>query len=230
MTPDRPVGVVLLPGLDGTNALRATFAARLSQDRAVTVIPYPDDEALDYRALDGFVRDRLPEGRFVVLGESFSGPVAITLAHDAPDLVAGLILVSTFAKNPWPSALSHAVPLLDARLCPDWLLDLIMLGDRTSPVLAHTLQTVAAALPRAVLQARARAALTIDVSDQLAATRCPVLCLSGRSDWLIQSRSRAHIVRCRPDCRVVTLDGAHNLLMTHVDEATLAVGQFCNRA
>ena len=229
MTLDGPLPLVLLPGLDGTLALRTRLADALSPYRRVTVIPYPDDPALDYAALDGFVRERLPTGRFVVLGESFSGPVAIRIAHDAPGRAAGLILVSTFAKNPWPSALSAAVGLLDARYCPDWLLEWMMLGDRTSPDIAQTLHGVADALPRRVLQARARAALNIDVSALLAATTCPALCVAGRSDWLIQARNLKHIVTLRPDCEVVTFDGAHNLLMTHVDEATLAINRFCER-
>jgi pimeloyl-ACP methyl ester carboxylesterase len=224
-----PVPIVLLPGLDGTAALRTAIASRLAFSRAVTVIAYDDDPALDYDALDGFVRARLPAGRFVVLGESFSGPVAIRLAYDERDRVAGLVLASTFARNPWPSWLASAVSLLDARYCPDRLADLILLGDRASPELSRVLHQVVDALPRTALQARSRAALTVDVSTLLAATTCPALCLSGSSDWLVQRRCASHIRALRPDCEMIVFDGSHNLLMTHVDEATLAINQFCDK-
>lgn len=224
-----PVPIVLLPGLDGTAALRTAIASRLAFSRAVTVIAYDDDPALDYAALDGFVRARLPAGRFVVLGESFSGPVAIRLAHDQPDRVAGLVLASSFARHPWPSWLSPAVALLDARYCPRRLADLVLLGDRASPELSRVLRQVVDGLPRAVLQARSRAALAVDVSRLLAATTCPALCLYGSWDWLIQRRCASHIQALRLDCEMVVFDGAHNLLMTHAEEATLAINQFCDK-
>lgn len=223
------VPIVLLPGLDGTATLRRAIAERLGLSRPVTVIVYADDPALDYKALDGFVRARLPAGRFVVLGESFSGPVAIRLAHDEPDRVAGLVLASTFAYSPWPSWLSPAVSLLDARFCPDYLAELVLLGDRATPELRQLLREVVKALPRRVLQARSREALAVDVSELLSTSSCPALCLAGDSDWLIQRRCSALIGVLRPDCEMVVFDGAHNLLMTHVDEATLAINQFCDK-
>ena len=224
MSPTLPV--VVLPGLDGTLALREGFAGRLKQQRPATVIPYPDDPALDYANLDTFVHARLPAGRFALLGESFSGPVAIRVAQSLPGRCVALILVSTFARNPWPSWFGLAAGLMDARLCPDGVLEAIMLGAHATPDSVEALHRVTAALPRNVLQARVRAALAVDVRAVLAATVCPVLCLHGRADWLIQSRCAHEIRRLRSDTSLICLDGAHNLLMTHADDATREIGHF----
>ncbi len=221
--------LVLLPGLDGTVALRASFADWLSRFCPVEIIAYPDDPALGYAALEPLVRNRLPAGRFVVLGESFSGPLAIRIAHDFPGRCAGLILVSTFARSPWPSWLAAAVRVLDERACPDSWIEAVMLGSHGTPENVAELRRVSAALPRAVLQGRARAAVSVDVSRLLAATTCPVLCLHGRSDWLIRSKCAREIVRLRLDARMVWLDGAHNLLMTHISEAAREILSFSAR-
>jgi pimeloyl-ACP methyl ester carboxylesterase len=219
--------IVLLPGLDGTALLRAPFAGQLGLSCPVQIIAYPDDPALDYAALERLVRSQLPaEGRFVVLGESFSGPLAIRIAHAYPDRCAGLILVSTFARSPWPAWLAPAVHVLDERKCPDRWIEAVMLGAHGTPEAIAALRQVSAALPREVLQARARAALTVDVRRLLAETKCPVLCLHGRSDWLIRAKCAREIVKLRPDATMVWLEGAHNLLMTHIEAATREITRF----
>jgi pimeloyl-[acyl-carrier protein] methyl ester esterase len=222
----QPLPLVFLPGLDGTARLRAGLVDVLRRTRPVTLMAYPDDPSLDYAALDGFVRARLPEGRFVVIGESFSGPVAIRLAQIEADRVVGLILLSTFARNPWPRWFAYGVPWLKNDHCPDAALAWVMLGGHAPAEQRTVLAEVAARLPKQVLQARSKAALSIDVSADLAACRCPLLCLSGRRDWLIQSRSAAHIRRLRPDGKFVMLDGAHNLSMTHIGEISAQIDKF----
>lgn len=95
--------LVLLPGMDGTGRLFAPLLSRLDESLEPVVIAYPEHEQLDYGQLHQFVRARLPEGEpFVLLGESFSGPVALTLAAAAPAGLCGLILCATFMRNPMP--------------------------------------------------------------------------------------------------------------------------------
>jgi pimeloyl-ACP methyl ester carboxylesterase len=67
------------------------------------IITYPPNIPLSYTALESLVRESLPTDRpFVLLGESFSGPIAISLsARQLPQQV-GLVLCSTFARNPRP--------------------------------------------------------------------------------------------------------------------------------
>ncbi|UUZ51553.1 alpha/beta hydrolase [Massilia sp. B-10] len=49
------------------------------------------------------MRSRLPPAEpYFLLGESFSGPVAIALAAERPPMLLGLILSCTFARNPLP--------------------------------------------------------------------------------------------------------------------------------
>ena len=106
-------GLVLLPGMDGTGALFERLVECLGDRLVTTVVRYPGDQFLDYDQLAALVSRSLPEDRpFVILGESFSGPVAIKLAASRPDGLKGFILGASFVRNPWP-LMTPMVGLLD---------------------------------------------------------------------------------------------------------------------
>jgi len=99
--------LVLLPGLDGTGKLLTTFVQALAQVLCAPwetqVIAYPKDEPLGYDELERRVRGALPDDRpFVLLAESFSGPIAIRIAASPARAMRGVILCGTFARNPYP--------------------------------------------------------------------------------------------------------------------------------
>lgn len=84
--------LVLLPGLDGTGELFDPLVRELGPDLSIRVVRYPQDPGLGYKELLQFARDALPPTEpLVLLGESFSGPIAIQLSAERPDQVRGLI-------------------------------------------------------------------------------------------------------------------------------------------
>lgn len=71
--------------MDGTGELFRPFLAASKPEFRATVIKYPTDKLLDYAALAESVSSQLPtDERFVLLAESFSGPIAISLAASKP--------------------------------------------------------------------------------------------------------------------------------------------------
>jgi pimeloyl-ACP methyl ester carboxylesterase len=95
--------LILLPGLDGTGILFRSFFEAIGARVDAQIVAYPADQSLGYAELETLVREALPRDRpYVVLGESFSGPIAIRLGAKPPAGMAGLILCVTFAKNPYP--------------------------------------------------------------------------------------------------------------------------------
>jgi pimeloyl-ACP methyl ester carboxylesterase len=88
MTADQTLPVlVLLPGLDGTGKLFAEFVEALKSVVECVVVAYPCDQPMGYGELEGLVVSALPKDRpFVLLGESFSGPLAIRIAARAGNL------------------------------------------------------------------------------------------------------------------------------------------------
>src|SRR5690349_144022 len=95
--------LVLLPGMDGTDTLRSEFIAALRPTIEASVVSYPADRAFGYIELEAIAHSKLPtDGPYVLLGESFSGPIAISIAAKHPPGLIGLVLCCSFASTPRP--------------------------------------------------------------------------------------------------------------------------------
>lgn len=93
--------IVILPGMHGTGELFAEFIAALPRAVESIVVSYPPDRPLNYAELEKLVRASLPVERpYVLLGESFSGPIAVSIAASKPAGLRGLMLVGSFVRNP----------------------------------------------------------------------------------------------------------------------------------
>jgi pimeloyl-ACP methyl ester carboxylesterase len=116
--------IVLLPGMDGTGSLFSEFIAALPHGLEPIVVAYPIDRALDYADLVQLARESLPTDRpYLLVGESFSGPIAISLAASRPEGLRGLVLVCSFARSPMPvpNALRSLISRLPVKLIPNWI-------------------------------------------------------------------------------------------------------------
>lgn len=75
--------VILLPGLDGTGVLFEPFIKALGPEIRTLVVRYSRQAARtdEYMACEDIARAALPaEEPYVLLGESFSGPIALSIA------------------------------------------------------------------------------------------------------------------------------------------------------
>jgi pimeloyl-[acyl-carrier protein] methyl ester esterase len=113
--------------MDGTGELLTGLIERLSLHRPVRVISYPTNISLGYDDLTTFVANRAPKDRFAILGESFSGPIAIEIAATEPR-VAGLILASSFAWHPIPSLFIPLAHTLDTKWMPTRIIEAALLA------------------------------------------------------------------------------------------------------
>lgn len=220
-----PLSLILLPGLDGTGELFAPLLAALPAELSPIVVRYPADRYLDYEALEPLVRAAIPAGRWLILGESYSGPLAIRIAADPPPGLVGLILSTSFATSPRP-LFSRAAPLVAKfrpTLIPRALRTRFALG-RDAPVeLATEMHRAVASVDPAVLAARAAETLTVDVTDALSGVRVPVLVLHARCDAIVPRTALLPITRHARRCAVVELDGPHMLLQTRPADCAAAI-------
>lgn len=93
--------VVLLPGMDGTGLLFEPLLRELSGDFDVQIISYPPDGEQSYTELTEYVKDKLPEYEdFLLVAESFSGPIGYAIAATPPDNLKAVIFVATFVSPP----------------------------------------------------------------------------------------------------------------------------------
>jgi pimeloyl-ACP methyl ester carboxylesterase len=223
--------LVLLPGLDGTGELLARFVDALG-GFPTRVIAYPADRAMTYAEHESFARDKLPADEdFLLLAESFSGPIGISIAAAAPPRLKGLILCGTFASNPWPvlSPLAKLIGAAPALRIPPALMAPLLYAGRATPELrgAHA-QTMSRVSPLA-LRARVAAILAVDCKSQLRRIEVPMLYLRAREDRMVPVSAGRAIRELRPDCEFVDIDAPHFMLQTAPDACAAAVLAFARR-
>ncbi len=221
--------LVLLPGLDGTGKLLTDFVSAIATFADVRLVSYPRDEPMGYGALEKLARAALPEDRpCVLLGESFSGPLAMRIAADGPRGLAGVILCSTFAKNPYPW-LRWAHPLvarLPIKSLPRWLRAPLLWGSAKPGRAPARADRASAGVSAPVLQHRIAAVLTVDESLALARIALPILVLRARSDRLVPRAAAQWIVRIARHAQLIAVDGPHLLLQTRPRECAAHVMRF----
>jgi pimeloyl-[acyl-carrier protein] methyl ester esterase len=224
------VTLVLLPGLDGTGVLMRPLVAVLPPELAPVVVTYPCDAVLGYDALLPRVLEALPRGRaFVLVGESYGGPLALRAAATRPAGLAGVVLCASFVRSPhpWlPSVARHAVTPGLLRLFPKLSQAKMLLGGYSTPEL-RALSAEALALVRPeVLAARVREVLAVDVAAELVECPVPVLYLRGTRDGVVPGWNARAIRRIRPTVEVVDLPAPHLVLQTQAAAAAAAIAPF----
>lgn len=161
--------------MDGTGGLFEPFIAALGSRFNVKVVRYPTAEPMGYSELEAVARAALPaEGPFIILGESFSGPIAISLAASCSSHLKGLILCCSFVRNPHPffSGFKSFVGALPIAIAPKAVLSYFLLGPFATGALRSALSEAIAQVSPAAFRARLRAVLTVDVSEKLSLCRC----------------------------------------------------------
>lgn len=221
--------IVLLPGMDGTGTLFEPFVAELGQQFKVQIVRYPTTGALGYQELEEQARNSLPtSGRFVILGESFSGPIAVSLAASRPAGLVGLILCATFISNPRPlfGPLRLLAGALPVKLAPLAVLSTALLGRFATPQLRSALAAAMAQVSGEALRARLRAVLSIEVSAKLEGVGVPLLYLLAKHDQVVPVSALKRIARVFPAIQVVPVNAPHFLLQAAPREAAAAVTKF----
>lgn len=218
--------IVLLPGLDGTGDLFERLATRLAPDLAVNIVRYPQDPSLGYAGYAEIVRNVIGKRHVFLLGESFSGPVAVRVAAQLGGQIEGVVLAATFVKNPWPGCLIRRAALVDPRATPPNIRNAILMGAYADPELASKVEEIVGALSRSVRAARLRAVAEVDVRADFARLACPILVLHGRGDWLVRKSPIQRAVCERGRARMIVIPGAHMLLQTRPAEAAAEIIHF----
>jgi pimeloyl-[acyl-carrier protein] methyl ester esterase len=221
--------LVMLPGLDGSGDLFRPLLQVLPTQLASQVIPYPADRVLSYNALVPFVQDAFPQREpFVLLGESFGGPLAIRCAATPPANLRAVILSATFATNPvpyhfrwlpWVSSILRFKP-------PDALIRYYAAGMDSGQDLVDLFQQARKKTCWQVLAARLQAVRKVDVRLALQNCWVPLLCLRAMRDRLVRRKCHLQMLSVRPDMKVIEINSPHFLLQRRPDEAAKAIMDF----
>jgi pimeloyl-ACP methyl ester carboxylesterase len=218
--------IVLLPGLDGTGDLFERVAPHLATEFNVTIVRYPNDPSLGYAGYVELARNAIGARQIFLLGESFSGPVAIRVAAQLGPQIKGLVLAATFVRSPWPRWLVQRASRVDPEATPKKLRDAVLMGAYGDRELAEKVDEIVRTLPRAVRTARLRAVAEVDVRQDFAALSCPILALHGRADWLVPMIAMQNAICRKGGARMIVFPAAHMLLQTCAADGAAAIIAF----
>lgn len=217
--------LVLLPGLNGSSALFAPLLAHLNPALEVQTLDLPAEGSQNHEQLADRLLGELGNTAFVLLGESFSGPLAYHLALRQPPGLRGVIFAASFLNKPHPLlALSKYLPLPRWLLRQSSLLRLFCVNGQASATLLQALREEIQKLPQSLLRAR------LQSLNQLQKPRLqlelPVLHLLPMQDRLAMRQAQINL---RSYCKLlteVTLDGPHFLLQSQPQACAQAIQRF----
>lgn len=227
---------IVLPGMDGTGDLLHGFAAAMAPRFEVEVIGYPRDRPMGYDALVEWVMTRLPAHEpYLLLGESFSGPVAIRVAAQRPEGLRGLVLCASFARAPRPpwspcsaAWLPHWATQLPVSRVPVRLLAQLMLGRWADARWCERIGASLDLVAPSVLAHRLDQVRGVDAIAALGTIDCPMLYLRASRDRLVSHDSGRAIRQARPDTSCVAIEAPHFVLQACPAQAAAAVREWCD--
>ena len=221
--------LVLLPGLDGTCRLFEPLIQVLGDTVQVKPIPYPASTPLGYSELESLVRESLPESDpYIILGESFSGPIAVMISAAKPSNLKGLILCCSFVRNPKPllkrfRSLLHVVPISNIS---NRIMSNLVLGRYNRGEIINSIVEAAKSLSPDVIRKRIEEVMDVDVSEELSQVTIPSMYLRASHDRVVPRAASELISSILPDIQVKTLAGPHFLLQAAPAESCEVVAEF----
>lgn len=221
------IRAVLLPGMDGTGELLTEFATALAPELIAKIVPYPKDAALDYEALTALVAEALPrEGSFVLIAESFSGPIAIELAARKPEGLIGLVLCASFARAP-RSRMLHVFDAMQ-RILPARKLPVVpampwLMGRWSTREWTRRVRDAVRSVSAEAMRARLRTAAETDATSRIADIECPLLYLKGSRDRLVGDAGWLAIRDLSRNAVCIEIEGPHFLLQAKPRECAAAM-------
>jgi pimeloyl-[acyl-carrier protein] methyl ester esterase len=219
-----------LPGLDGSGVLFRPLLSHLPSELRPGVVAYPKDKTLGYEELLPLVLAALPSPLpFVLLGESFSGPLALMAAATRPPGLMGVILCATFVRNPmWPRlpGLRHLANPMAFRFYPMVSRVKAMLGGYSTPEWRALKAEALSEVRPAVIAHRVREVLQVNVIRELASCPVPILYLRGERDRVVPAHNLREIVAARPAVEVAYFPSPHLVLQTQPVLASAAISTF----
>ncbi len=195
------------------------------------VISYPTQDALSYKTLADRVVASLPKDRpYIIIAESFSGPLALMVSERADENLKAIVLCATFMTNPRPWLAKLAPVLLNewvfGRPPKVWMLRAVVAGnDAPEEMLMRVIQFHKTVSIK-VLVNRLQEVIKVDVRDKLQNCSTPMMYLCARRDHLIFRYSLKEIQALRPDIRCVDVDGPHFLLQTRPRQCMQQILEF----
>jgi pimeloyl-[acyl-carrier protein] methyl ester esterase len=224
------ISLVLLPGLDGSGVFFGPLLKHLAPRVRPIVVAFPPDEPLGYEELLPHVLAAIPQREpFVLLGESFAGPLALTAAETRPANLMGVVLCASFVRNPVvfrPNWLRHLARPFAFKFFPALSQAKALLNRScTSEMRGLSAEALSEVRP-AVLAHRVRSVLQVDVREKLLSCPVPILYLRGERDHIVPGHNAKEIKAIRPSVQIAQFPCSHWVLQSQPTAAAAAIDEF----
>lgn len=229
--PEPPV-IVALPGFDGSGALFRPLQQALGDTLEFRAVAYGD-----YATFDDYIEQAeaaVPlERPVILLGESFSGPIALTLLARARRNYIGGVLAGTFAEPPLSLLVSLADKLrLASFVLPtvsEQILRVFCLNGVNDIARIREVVAVVRQVSQRAIASRLMALSRMNATPDLGQIKIPVLLLRAANDRVVRSRYMEPLRQALSELDEVVLRGPHLLLQAAPDEAAEAIQAFAQR-
>jgi pimeloyl-ACP methyl ester carboxylesterase len=221
--------LVLLPGLEGSGEFFSPLINALGASVKTQVLSYPQEQALNYSQLTELVEKSLPENSpYIVLGESFSGPIAVNIAATQPPNLKALILVGTFVLSPVsiPKMLRGLACSFPASWLPFNLITRFLLANHKKPDILSRLKEILSGIPDTVFRERLLSILNVDVCQALVNINVPILYIRATQDKIVPKTASELIVSLQPNTKIIEIDGPHFILQTQPEQSAIQIHKF----
>ena len=224
--------LLLLPGLDGTGLVFEPLLKHLPEDIEARVVRYPSERVMSFQEHVDFARKQLPRTKpFVLLAESFSGPVGLQILADPPRNLKGVLLIATFARHPSPFFLDAGLhlpqKLLFTLFTRTFLGRFLCLGGAAADAVAifrKALETV----KLSVLSNRLKILAELPPPPETSFSG-PCLYLQAKNDRLVSERAIVPLQQLLPQLQVEQVAGPHITLLAHPENGARIISSFISR-
>ncbi|MFT6102448.1 MAG: hypothetical protein ACJA2B_000890 [Candidatus Endobugula sp.] len=223
--------IVLLPGLNGTTGLFDPLIKASNGECKILPISYPTHTPKSYGALTELVEQKLYsiEGNYVLIGESFSGPISIMLTAKNLRGHIGTILVATFCTAPNIRIVKH-LPWTFGFYVSKPFYSLISKcgGSKSSPSLRSIAIEMNKVCPR-VLASRMKSIFSIQAENLLGSCTLPMAYFRGDFDFFVPKRNMEKVVVINSKVAVFNFRTRHFILQSVPYDAWEAILRFSKK-
>lgn len=231
MSSSRKRNLILLPGLDGTGLLFANLINQLEEDFEVTSISYPSKSQCSLDDLAEIVKNQMPDPRnSVLLAESFSGLVALTLLEKLPVSPKGIIFGMCFVEPPFQALLrvtsKFPITQIPWGCIPDAIYRRFCLGNLANKEQLENLKNVLSQVDPAAIFQRLRLIETFRIPKNSKNLEIPCLYIQATKDRLITNKSSIWFSQNFENFFLIEIPGPHFLFQSHVEQCAKSILNF----
>lgn len=206
--------IYMLPGFDGTGLLFEPITKAFGYRCRTSVLSFNGEVTLEDYVQS--VSARLPRHRAIILAESFSGPIALSLLARYPGRFEAAIICAGFARSPFGSllGLSHWITesFLGRSPLQNLLLNKFCTADEVSEKVKQAVLSVEEMMAPEIIKMRFNMIAGLNVAPLLSRISAPVLYLRALKDRLVSSQLREELFENIPQICLKEVDGPHLLL------------------